>query len=73
MFQYTEKIAKDNIFALVRMYQKYYECSRREAISLVIKNERKFLGLDIPDDEVKRMTRQINVKKGNFYKKRKRK
>ena len=71
--EYTENIAKSNIFALVKMYQTHHKCSRQEAMSLVIKNEREFLGLNLSDKEVKSMTRKLNVKKGNFYKKRKRK
>ena len=55
-FKYTDEIAMANIQALLRLYQRANpKLDRAECIKLMLKNERKFFGLDIKRKPNKKM------------------
>jgi hypothetical protein len=70
--EYTPQIAKHNIQAMLRMYvAKYPELSRKEAFDLMCKQESHFLGLNLTAEEMKSLNRKKSIRKGTFFKKRK--
>jgi len=70
--EYTPQIAKHNIQAMLRMYvAKYPELSSKEVWELMKKQESHFLGLDLTAEEMKSLSRKESIRKGTFFKKRK--
>ena len=70
--EYTPQIAKHNIQAMLRMYvAKHPELSRKEVWELMKKQESRWLGLDLTAEEMKSLSRKESVRKGTFFKKRK--
>lgn len=63
----------NNVEAMLALYVRANPTlTRREAFDKMCKNEAHFLGLDLTDEEVRKLTKQENVRRGVFYKKRKR-
>ena len=70
--EYTPQIAEHNIRAMLKMYvAKYPELSRKEVWELMKKQESRWLGLDLTEEEVKSLNRKESIQKGTFFKKRK--